>query len=301
MLLWAAAATIALVISILLFHSYRRQVRKTCRQLRFIKKHKTNLRLTSSLPFSELNELTDDINQIIDHSHEIENTAQKNETDLKETITNLSHDIRTPLTSMDGYIQLLHQSTSAEEQAHYFNVIQSRVAVLKEMLEELFTYTKLQNEAYTLQTESLDFGKCVRETLFSFYDEFQNKGIEPKILFSDDPLPITGNEEALHRIIQNIIKNALLHGCGDISLALTGTGSEAVFCCSNGVRHSEKIDTAKIFSQFYKADPARTNTSSGLGLSIAKGLTERMNGTISAAVREDLFTIEVRFPLDKHL
>ena len=297
MILWAIAATFAAILFLVLFLAYRRQVKKICRQLAFQKNNRTNLRLTASLPFQELNALIDSINTVIDLSHEIEHTAWKSETELKETFINLSHDIRTPLTSMDGYLQLLSQSESEKERAYYCAVIQSRIAVLKEMLEELFTYTKLQNEAYTLELEPLDFGKCVRDTTFSFYDEFQAKGIEPKISLSEEPLSIMGNEEALHRTIQNIIKNALEHGYNAISLNLTNDNTEVVFPCSNDVQNPGEIDTSKIFTRFYKADSARTHSSTGLGLFIAKGLTERMNGRILATLENDRFTIEIRFPI----
>ena len=297
MVLWAVAVTLLMIILILIFYSYRRQVRKICRQLAFQKDHRTNMRLTASLPFSELNDLLDDINEIIDLSHEVERTAQRNEISLKETITNLSHDIRTPLTSMDGYFQLLQQSKSELDRLHYIDVIQSRISVLKEMLEELFTYTKLQNEAYTLELESLDFGKCVRDTVFSFYDELQNRGIVPEISFCEEPLPIIGNEEALHRTIQNIIKNALEHGNTSISLGLTCEKSDVVFCCSNDVQNPNEIDTSKVFTQFYKADSARTHSSTGLGLFISKGLVERMNGRISASLYDNIFTVEIRFTM----
>ena len=297
MILWTIAATAAAILFLVLFLAYRRQVKKICRQLAFHKENRTNLRLTSTLPFEELNALIDAVNTAIDLSHEIEQTALKNEMELKETITNLSHDIRTPLTSMDGYLQLLSQSESEKERDYYCAVIQSRIAVLKEILEELFTYTKLQNETYILELEQLDFGKCVRDTIFSFYDEFQAKGIEPKISLFEEPLPIMGNEEALHRTIQNMIKNALEHGYTAISLSLTAEGSKAVFSCSNNVQNPEEIDTSKVFTRFYKADSARTHSSTGLGLFIAKGLTERMNGRILAALENDCFTIKIRFPL----
>ena len=120
---WAIIATAVAVITIFIFFAYRRQVQKTCRQLAFLKNHQTNLRLTSDLPFHELNELVDGINDILDLSREIKKTAQQSEDSLKETITNLSHDIRTPLTSMDGYFQLLTQSQSEEERQHYIAVI----------------------------------------------------------------------------------------------------------------------------------------------------------------------------------
>lgn len=297
MVLWAVAATLLVIILILMFYTYRQQVRKICRQLTFQKDHRTNMRLTASLPFSELNDLIDNINEIIDLSHEIERTAQRNEIGLKETITNLSHDIRTPLTSMDGYFQLLQQSGSDQDRLHYINVIQSRISVLKEMLEELFTYTKLQNEAYTLELEPLDFGKCVRDTVFSFYDELQNRGILPEISFYEGPLPVIGNEEAIHRTIQNIIKNALEHGNTSISLGLSCKKPEVVFCCSNDVQNPDEIDTSKVFTQFYKADSARSRSSTGLGLFISKGLVERMNGRITASLQDNVFKIEIRFTL----
>ena len=297
MVLWAVAATIIVTALILIICTYRREVKKICRQLAFQKEYRTNMRLTASLPFSELNELIDGINEIIDSSHEIELTAQRSEVGLKETITNLSHDIRTPLTSMDGYFQLLLQSESEQDRLHYIDVIQSRISVLKEMLEELFTYTKLQNEAYTLESESLDFGKCVRDTVFSFYDELQNRGIMPEITFCEEPLPIIGNEEAVHRTVQNIIKNALEHGNTSLSLDLTREKSEVVFCCSNDVQNPDEIDISKVFTRFYKADSARTHNSTGLGLFISKGLVERMNGKIVAFLQDNIFTIEIRFAL----
>lgn len=299
MVLWTIAATAMVVVLILLLISYRRQVKKTCRQLEFHNSHKTNLRLTSSLPFSELNELIDCINNLIDLSQDVERTSQKSEADLKEAITSLAHDIRTPLTSMDGYLQLLSQSQSEDERNHYLAVIQSRISVLKEMLEKLFTYTKLQSEAYTLELKPLDFGKCVRDTVFTFYDEFQNKEIIPEISFCEKPLQIMGNEEALHRAIQNLIKNALEHGNTSISLGLTCEKSEVVFCCSNDVQNPNEIDISKVFTQFYKADSARTHSSTGLGLFIAKGLVERMNGKIIADLQNSLFMVEIRFCLQQ--
>ena len=188
MIIWTSAATAAAVILLIILILYRRQVRKTGRQLAFLKEQRTNLRLTSDLPLKEINELIDGINEVLDQSRKIRESAQQNETQLKETITNLSHDIRTPLTSLDGYFQLLQQSDSEEERRKYAGIIRSRIASLKEMLEELFTYTRLQDADYELETEHIDFGKCVCDTVFSFYDEFQGRGIEPEVDFSSERL-----------------------------------------------------------------------------------------------------------------
>lgn len=295
MVIWASAATAAAVILIVILILYRRQVRKTGRQLEFLKDRRTNLRLTSDLPLKEFNELIDGINEVIDQSREVRESAQHNEMQLKETITNLSHDIRTPLTSLDGYFQLLQQSDSEEERRKYVGIIQSRISSLKEMLEELFTYTRLQDADYELETELIDFGKCVYDTVFSFYDECQNRGIEPQVDFCGGHLFVRGNEEAVRRALQNLIRNALVHGHKGISLELFEENGKAVFRCSNDVAHPEEIDIERVFNRFYKADSARTHTSTGLGLSIAKGLVERMDGEIRAELEGESFVVEILF------
>lgn len=295
MVIWASGATAAAVILIVILILYRRQVRKTGRQLEFLKARRTNLRLTSDLPLKEFNELIDGINEVIDQSREVRESAQHNEMQLKETITNLSHDIRTPLTSLDGYFQLLQQSDSEEERRKYVGIIQSRISSLKEMLEELFTYTRLQDADYELETELIDFGKCVYDTVFSFYDECQNRGIEPQVDFCGGHLFVRGNEEAVRRALQNLIRNALVHGHKGISLELFEENGKAVFRCSNDVAHPEEIDIERVFSRFYKADSARTHTSTGLGLSIAKGLVERMDGEIRAELEGERFVVEILF------
>lgn len=297
MLIWAIAATVAALTLLIILLVYRRQVRETCRQLAFTKTHRTNLRLTSSLPFPEVNDLVDGVNDILDMAREIERSTLHSENSLKETITNLSHDIRTPLTSLDGYFQLLAQADTTEEREHYIAVIQERIGSLKWMLEALFTYTRLQNESYELELEQIDFSKCVYDTAFSFYDEFQRQGIEPEISFYEGSLPVSGNQEAIRRILQNIVKNALEHGHTRLSMSLTCQDGRCTFRCSNDVQNPDDIDISQVFTRFYKADAARTYTSTGLGLSIAKGLTDKLGGELTAELKECDFSVQLSLPL----
>ena len=304
MIIWAAVATAAAIISVFILLIYRRQVKNTCRQLEFLKENKTNLRLTLNVPFKEFEKLVDNINDILDLSREIEKNTHQNEESLKETITNLSHDIRTPLTSMDGYFQLLAKSETEEEQRHYLEVIQSRISSLKDMLEELFTYTKLQNESYEMEIETVDFGKCVFDTVFSFYDDFKKKGLEPELDLYEGNMPVEGNQEAIRRMLQNIVKNALVHGNRSIKMKLYHEEGDTIFICANYLENQNDIEIEQVFSRFYKADSARSNNSTGLGLSIAKELVERMNGNITAGVEDNLFIIKIKFqsaPLQRNI
>ncbi len=293
MLIWAIIATIVSVITISIFIAYRRQVKNTCRHLAFMKKNKTNLRLRSGLPFRELYELSDNVNELLDNSDDVRRKAEHNEQNLKDAITNISHDIRTPLTSLDGFFQLLKKADSEEERTQCVDVIQNRINNLKYMLEELFTYTKLQNEDYKLQTEPVDIVRCVSSTLVSFYNEFQEKGIEVQTVFTDEEVIVDCNAEAVQRIVQNVLKNVLDHGSKSVKITLKQENGRVVFACSNKVDDPDSIDVSQVFSRFYKSDPARTHSSTGLGLAIAKGLAERMNGGMTAEVEREWFKVEV--------
>ena len=279
---------------------YRRQVSRTCRRIAFIKENDTNMRLLSDLDFSELNELEKLMNDVIEKSRTTALSAQRSEASLKKAISDISHDIRTPLTSLDGYFQLLSEAKNDEERQRYTGIIRNRIDSLIAMLEELFLYTKLQNEGYEPELTEINFSQLVFDTAFSFIDDFSKRGMEPQVDFCDEQFTVNANTEGVSRVIQNIIKNAIVHGSGNVALSLSEKSGKAVFSCSNSVDNPEEIDPGKVFSRFYKADEARTENSSGLGLSIAHDFTIKMGGKISAELEGDIFKIEIRFDiLDK--
>lgn len=294
LIVWAVAATILSVILIVILAAYRRQVKNTCRHLAFLKEQETNLRLRGELPFRELNELADQVNEVLNTTWKLQKETKQGAQNLKEAITNISHDIRTPLTSLDGYFQLLQTAETEEERKQYLAVIRGRIQSLKSMLEELFTYTKLQNESFQLDMETLDFKKCVCDTLFSFYNDFTARGIVPQIELCEERIELMGNNEALSRVVQNMVKNMLEHGSDEVRIRLWTEGNRACFFCENKVEHPEELDISQVFSRFYKADPARTHSSTGLGLAIAKGLVEKMKGTMEAELDGDRFRMLVQ-------
>ena len=218
---------------------------------------------------------------------------------ISDTYTNLSHDIRTPLTSLDGYFQLLEQCDDREEQKHYMAIIQERIHSLKEMLEELFLFTKLKNDSFHLELKPCCINQVLKQTIFSYYDEWTGKGIRPEIRITDQLLYIEGNEAALHRMFQNVLKNALDHGAKGIGLSLEEKEGKSLIRIWNEVRDPEKIDPEKVFERFYKADEARSKTSSGLGLSIAKEFADQMHGQIRARLEGRIFYIEICFNIIK--
>lgn len=281
----------------MLFWKYQRQVKDICRQLAFLMKHDSNMLIHREFGLGGIGMLSDRLNDLLELRRKEKQYYQEKETLIADTYTNLSHDIRTPLTSLDGYFQLMEACENVEEQRRYLNIIHERIHSLNEMLEELFMFTKLKNESYRLELTSCCINRILKETVFSYYDDWVRREIQPDIQITEEQLYIDGNKQGLSRIIQNVIKNGLDHGEKKIRIVLKREQNRAVLRISNQVTASEQIDIEHVFDRFYKADAARSKTSTGLGLSIAREFVRRMNGEIGAKIEENEFIVEMSFNL----
>ena len=275
--------------------TYRRQMKNICRQLSFLMKKDSNMLLTGDVRIGGIGKLLDTLNDYLLVQRKKERYYQEKEKTIANTYTSLSHDIRTPLTSLDGYFQLLETSDTEEEQKKYITIIQDRIKSLKDMLEELFTFTKLKNASFQLELSKCCINQMVKDTIFSYYDEWMEKEIQPHISITDTLLYMKGNEQAIRRVLQNIIKNGLDHGEKEVDISLQEMEQKIVIEIKNKVYHPENIDITQVFTQFYKADMARSKTSSGLGLSIAKEFVLQMQGEISARIEEEKFCVCIQF------
>ena len=286
-----------IILQSIIIWKYQRQVKDICRQLAFLMKHDSNMLIHREFGLGGIGMLSDRLNDLLELRRKEKRYYQDKETLIADTYTNLSHDIRTPLTSLDGYFQLMEACENVEEQRRYLNIIHERIHSLNEMLEELFMFTKLKNESYRLELTSCCINRILKETVFSYYDDWVRREIQPDIQITEEQLYIDGNKQGLSRIIQNVIKNGLDHGEKKIRIVLKREQNRAVLQISNQVTASEQIDIEHVFDRFYKADAARSKTSTGLGLSIAREFVRRMNGEIGAKIEENEFIVEMSFNL----
>ena len=286
-----------IILQSIIIWKYQRQVKDICRQLAFLMKHDSNMLIHREFGLGGIRMLSDRLNDLLELRRKEKRYYQEKETLIADTYTNLSHDIRTPLTSLDGYFQLMEACENVEEQRRYLNIIHERIHSLNEMLEELFMFTKLKNESYRLELTSCCINRILKETVFSYYDDWVRREIQPDIQITEEQLYIDGNKQGLSRIIQNVIKNGLDHGEKKIRIVLKREQNRAVLQISNQVTASEQIDIEHVFDRFYKADAARSKTSTGLGLSIAREFVRRMNGEIGAKIEENEFIVEMSFNL----
>lgn len=295
LIILSGVLAIALAVVSYLHISYRACIKKVCRQLDFVRDNLTNMSIRSELPYAELEELAHSINEVFASIKQTRVDLHRSSKELREKVSSLSHDIRTPLTSLDGYFQILTTTDSEEERKRIQSIISGRIASLRDILEEMFRYAKLQDEDFHLELETVDVAGCIAESVIGFYDEFAQRGLTPIIAFDEDSFEMLSNRQGVRRLVQNIVKNALDHGENEVCLEMYIREDKLRFSCSNDVASPSEIHIEEVFSRFYKADSARSKTSTGLGLSIAKSLADHLGIGIEAKLEGGRFVIELLF------
>ena len=200
---------------------------------------------------------------------------QQGDLELKEAVTNISHDLRTPLTAINGYLDLLEREEKSENVHRYLSQIQNRTEVLKNMTEELFRYSVVTS-SQKLKPEHMDIVRALEESLLSFYAVMQEKGIQPEIELPEEPIFRELDAGAVNRIFSNIISNALKYSDGDLSVVMDKNG-RIIF--SNTAHNLNAVTVGRLFDRFYTVEASRNST--GLGLSIVKHAVQYHHGKLS--------------------
>ena len=215
---------------------------------------------------------------------------QQGDLELKNAVTNISHDLRTPLTAICGYLELLEQEENSEAVQRYIEIIKDRVDILTQLSEELFRYSVIISTKDSLTMEPVIINTVLEESVAAFYTALTEKSIVPKIQMPDAKVTRTLDRSALSRVLSNLLGNALKYSDGDLKIVLSKNG-EISF--SNRASGLDEIQVGRLFERFYTVEAARKST--GLGLAIAKTLVEQMNGTISASYENGRLNILVSF------
>lgn len=211
------------------------------------------------------------------------------DTELKEAVTNIAHDLRTPLTAIIGYLQLLEREDEPESVRYYLNLISNRAEALSALTEELFRYSCITSQQ-DLKLETVVLNDVLEESLAGAYDAFMKRGIVPEIVLPERRVERNLDRSALCRVFENIIANAVKYSDGDFGVRMSGDGK---ITFSNTSAKLTQVEAGRLFDRFYTVENCRKST--GLGLSIAKLLTERMGGTIKAVYTMQTLSIEVFF------
>lgn len=216
---------------------------------------------------------------------------QNGNDELTAAVTNVSHDLRTPLTAICGYLDLLEQEPQSEKAKRYLSVIRERTDAMRGLAEELFQYSVLNATADAQKSEDVCLNDILEQSLAGLYGALSMRGIVPAIHMTSEKIVRQLDAGALRRVFDNILSNAVKYADSDFTVRLLTDGS-VVF--SNSARSLSRVQVERLFDRFYTVEAARSST--GLGLSIAKLLTEKMGGTITADYKNATLSICVAFP-----
>lgn len=291
---YAVAAVFALAVVIVILTvrqiALKKELENISSQLSEILKGDTNALITVSTNNKSIKETALTLNEKIRELRKTELQLKSKNDELRTAITNISHDLRTPLTAICGYLDLLKSEEKSDEVDRCLGIIENRTEALKQLTEEFFKYSLVAFEEEKLKIEEISVNSALEESVAAFYGAFKEKGIEPRISITERKIMASLDKSALSRIFANILSNALKYSDGDLEIILNDSG-KIIF--TNTATGLDEIQVGKIFDRFYTVENARTST--GLGLSIARSLTERMNGKISASYSNKKLSVIVDF------
>ncbi len=253
-----------------------------------------NARVTIGSRAPGIAELAEAINGELDRAMQAHVAGMRAQRDFQRDLSALSHDIRTPLTGAKGYLQLAADETDPELGRRRIDAAVERIDRTSELLDALFSYTKASDPDLALDIEPVDLREVVEQCLLGHYPDFERLEWEPVVSGADAPHVVEADRQALERIVENLVSNALRYGTGAPELRIGATPEEPALTISNPIDQPGEIDAEHLFDRFYRADSARQGGGSGLGLATSAKLAEAMGMSLEARVDGGRLSIELR-------
>lgn len=265
----------------------KKELKNILNQLKNYNIRKTEKKIDITLLDKDIEKMTIEINNLID-LHALSNIEKKSaERELKQAIANISHDLRTPLTSILGYIQLIEKpEVTDEERKEYLAIAKDRAKRLQILLNDFFELSVIESVDHSLKLGKLGLNSIVEEIVINLYDKFNEQQIVPSIKIPQEQMNIIGDESAIKRVIENLVINAIRYSDGNVSITLERNNTKINLTISNDVKDITEKVVELFFNRFYTADQTRSGKGTGLGLSIAKALMDKMNGKLSAELKD---------------
>lgn len=298
------------VILLFLLLLQRSELRSISRQLKEIKRQDTNELVHSIGSDKTSAQLINEINALLGEIQHSRVWYQQKNHALEQMMTNISHDLRTPLTSAMGYIHMIQNSDiTEEEKERELAIIENRLSRLEELINSFFEFSQIISNEKTPEKTEVNLVAVLEESIAHYYDDYCGQGREILLHCEPHKLMIHSNKNMLLRIFDNLINNAFKHGAGDLTVSILTDSTELSECVQirfentmnplgmqNDPLQNSDMDINHIFDEFYTTDISRTKGNTGLGLAIVKQFTEMLHGSVSAENVGGFFVITVIFP-----
>ncbi|MBG9456431.1 hypothetical protein ABE61_21025 [Lysinibacillus sphaericus] len=283
--MWIVA--IVVIVALLFYIFYiQRQLRMMNVQLSQRLHEQYTQPISVELLNKEVNELVANINRVLIESQKSRTYIKREEKYYKEMISNISHDFRTPLTAIKGYQQMLLKEPLTEKQLAKLEVAQKHVGRLEQLVETFFEYSYLHSNEDQPKKSRINLSNIVFEEIAGAYAQFEEKGIAVN-LPNFEPLIMNSDEEMLLRIVQNLVRNSIMHAQGDVTIKLWLEEEHAYICFQNPIDENIQLNPNQLFDRFYTTDKSRRKNT-GLGLSIVKLLAEKLGGRATAKIEDGM-------------
>lgn len=281
--------TLALVLFVCLV-SLQNSIQEVADELDEKLKTDTNTLISISSGNRKIRSLAEQMNRQLMELRTERLKLKQGDTELKTAITNVSHDLRTPLTAICGYLDLLEQETLPDRAEKYFEVIRERTNAMRSLTEELFQYSVISLKEDELHVEQVCVNDILEQSLAGFYGVFTKESIVPDIQMTEVRVMRLLDKAALQRIFENILSNAARYAVGNLKVKLFPDGR---ITFSNYAANLDNVQSERLFERFYTVESAKNST--GLGLSIARLLTKKMGGNIKADYVDGELIIQIGF------
>lgn len=246
-------------------------------------------------PNRELEALLTVMNRVLEKGREERISYEKREKEFRRQIENISHDLRTPLTAIQGCLRMLDEENLSNENREALEVINRRAENLQYLIHQFYEYSILTTEDYQAEIRQIEVGRMCREMLLGSYQKFEERGIDVRVEIPEKPVGVLADEHALERILGNLLQNAVRYAKSRLEWKLSETEEKAELLCGNDTDSLSPEDIRQIFDRFYMAEPARNQGGTGLGLTISRHLAERMGAVMTAEPRQGGVIFRVTF------
>ena len=288
-----------LIVLLIIFILKTKEINRLTLELKKLNSEGKIEKLRLSLPNKNIENLVVEINTLIDDKRKMENIYKEKDMELREAIANMSHDLRTPLTSIMGYVYLLNDDKlNKEERKEYLRIIEKRSLVLNDLITNFYGLSRIQADQYEIKFEPVNLELVLGEIIAAFYETLDYKFGEPEINIEEGLGPVLGDKQALNRIFTNLIENIIKHGEGEVKISLKKKNKYIVMEFSNKAEDLESKDVNRIFEKFFTKDRMRTGQNTGLGLAIVKLLVEKQGQKIEAKKVGNRLVINIIWSLE---
>lgn len=299
---------IFIIISVVFFSLFlmqRQEMRSIEAQLKSFAGKDSNELLHSKNGGGDAVRLIDEINRLLRQVQYIKISYRKKSHELEQMMTNISHDLRTPLTSAMGYINMIqNQDMPEEEREKELNIVYMRLIRIEELINSFFEFSKVISRDETPERKELNLIQVLEDAIVHYYDDFCGQGREIELLCHMQRINICSNRQLLIRIFDNLISNAYKHGTGNLKISIEETaalktqveGKEYITIRFENELTDAQMEIDRVFDEFYTTDISRTKGNSGLGLAIAKQFAELLDIRLTADYDGKIFSVTAYMP-----